>query len=73
MRLISSAIGDENPAAFFNYLLDKLKMPRRLSEMGITQDDLTLSAPLAASDHCTATNPRQLTEQDALELYRSCF
>jgi 4-hydroxybutyrate dehydrogenase len=73
MRLIASTVGAEDPVAFFSDLLDKLDMPRRLSEMGVTQEDLVSSAPLAASDHCTATNPRHLTEQDALELYRSCF
>lgn len=72
MKQLTGVLGVD-PAVFFQDLLNKLDMPRRLSEMGVTDEDLVSSAPLAASDHCTATNPRQLTEQDALELYRSCF
>jgi alcohol dehydrogenase class IV len=41
--------------------------------MGVTEEDLISSAPLAAADHCSSTNPRVFTEKDALELYRTCL
>ena len=73
MQTVSRAIGGVDPAAFFEDLLRSLGLPRRLSELGVGDPQLVSSSPLAAADHCTATNPRTLGEQDALDLYRSCL
>lgn len=72
-RTVSDAVGGVDPAAFFEDLLDSLGLPTRLADLGVTDDDLVSSAPLAAADHCTPTNPRSLSEADALALYRSCL
>ena len=73
LKIVSKAIGGADPVDFFEDLLNRLGLPRRLSEMGVTEEDLISSAPLAAADHCSSTNPRVFTEKDALELYRTCL
>lgn len=70
---VASAVGGVDPAAFFEDLLRALSLPRCLSDLGVTDRDLVSSAPLAAADHCTATNPRPMSETEALELYRRCL
>jgi 4-hydroxybutyrate dehydrogenase len=73
MRQVSEAVGGVDPVAFFCDLLDTIGLPRTLSELGVTEDDILSSAPLAAADHCAATNPRHLGEEEALALYRGCL
>ena len=70
---IRAVVGSNDLPAFFARLLDEIGLPTRLSDLGVTDDDLQRAAPLAAADHCTPTNPRALTEADALALYRSCL
>jgi 4-hydroxybutyrate dehydrogenase len=73
IRIVSDVLGGADPATYFDDLLTRLGLPKRLAELGVSDADLASSAPLAVADHCTATNPRPMREHDALELYRSCL
>jgi len=73
LSLIASAVGGADPIRFFGDLLDRLQLPRKLAELGVTDAELVSSAPLAEADHCTGTNPRSFTERGALALYRECL
>ena len=70
---VAAVLGGLDPAKYFEDLLTRLSLPQSLSDLCVTEEELVSSAPLAAADHCTATNPRSLTESDALDLYRSCL
>jgi alcohol dehydrogenase class IV len=67
-RAIGVSAGTEVPDAF-ERLLGELGLPRRLRELGVAREALEALAPLAAEDHCSATNPRPLDEGAARRLY----
>ena len=56
---------------------EQLGIPRSLSEMGISQEDfkeaLDAMAADALKDRCTATNPRECTEDDIKKIYTHCY
>lgn len=51
----------------------QLGAPRRLRELGVTEDDLPGFARTAMTDACLATNPRVVTEADALAVLRAAL
>jgi lactaldehyde reductase len=42
---------------------------KRLSELGITENDIEALAEQAINDVCTPGNPRPVSKQDIIELY----
>ena len=54
-------------------LLDRLKLPRRLSEVGVEESQFEKMVPQALADACAPGNPRELTEEAAYQLYRAAF
>lgn len=48
----------------------KVGIPAHLSELGITEKDLDKLAEAAANDVCTPGNPREVTKDIIIELYR---
>lgn len=48
----------------------KVGIPQRLSELGIKEGDLEKLAESAIADVCTPGNPRDVTREDILELYK---
>ncbi|HHY92744.1 MAG TPA: iron-containing alcohol dehydrogenase, partial [Firmicutes bacterium] len=48
-----------------------LKLPERLSEVGVREEDLVSLAEEALHDRCAPTNPRQGTREEVAALYRS--
>ncbi|MDA0745906.1 MAG: iron-containing alcohol dehydrogenase [bacterium] len=58
-------------ADYFEALNQRLGLPRTLTEMGVTAEDLEPLAARAAADHCTPTNPRPLDEAACRALYHS--
>ena len=64
--------GDDLPS-FFEGLNRKLGLPGSLGEMGVKAEDLEPLAEKAMMDHCSATNPRLLTERDLRELYHAAL
>lgn len=48
-------------------------IPQTLSEIGVKEEDLTKLAHQAINDVCTGGNPREVTEEQILNLYREAF
>ena len=51
----------------------KVGIPQHLSELGIKEEDLPRLAASATADVCTPGNPREVTEEIILELYKKAF
>ncbi len=51
----------------------KLGIPQTLKEIGIREEDLTILANQAVNDVCTAGNPREVTENDILNIYKQAY
>ena len=51
----------------------RVGIPQHLAELGIKETDLPRLAKAAFADVCTPGNPRDITEQDILELYKKAF
>lgn len=48
----------------------RVGIPQHLSELGITEKDIPALAAQAIADVCTPGNPRDVTEQEIIELYK---
>jgi len=76
MEALASVIGipaaADLPEAFARLVLD-LGLPLRLRDLGVVREALEALAPLAAEDHCTATNPRHLDADGARRLYAEAW
>lgn len=48
----------------------KVGIPQHLSELGITEADIPALAEQALSDVCTPGNPREVTLEDIITLYK---
>ena len=67
-EVVGIGSGDELPD-FFAALSAEIGLPSRLSELGLTADDLAPMPELAIADHCTLTNPASATAADCKKLY----
>ena len=54
-------------------LIVRLGLPTRLSDCGVTDDDLDAVARLAAGNRNVAANPRPVTEADARAILEAAF
>ena len=54
-------------------LADDVGIPRRLSELGVKQEDIPFLAQSAMADACTPGNPRDVTQAAIEEIYRSIY
>ena len=45
-------------------------IPQHLSELGIKESDIAALAAQAIADVCTPGNPRDVTEEQIIELYK---
>ena len=54
-------------------LADDVGIPRRLSELGVKQEDIPFLAQSAMADACTPGNPREVTQAAIEEIYRSIY
>jgi len=52
---------------------DSMGLPLSLSAMGVQDGDLVGIEPLAVADHCSLTNPRDVTEEGVAEVLKSAF
>ena len=52
---------------------EALKLPASLSSMGVERQDLMGIEPLAVADHCSLTNPVDVTEQGVSEVLATAF
>ena len=76
MSRIAGALGvgpDGDAAAAVDGLRDRLGLPGRLSDVGVTDDDLDAVARMAEGNANVRNNPRPVTEAEARELLESCF
>ena len=51
----------------------KIGIPQKLSEIGVKEEDLEQLAQSAYADVCTPGNPRDVTVEDLLALYRKAY
>ncbi len=51
----------------------KVGIPQTLKEVGIKKEDLPMLAKQALNDVCTPGNPRSVTEEDILNLYKKAY
>jgi alcohol dehydrogenase class IV len=64
--------GSALPQAFAD-LLPELGLPSRLSDMGVTRQDLDSITDAVLRDHSCATNPRPITRDDARQLLYAAY
>lgn len=50
-----------------------LNIPQHISEIGGNSDDIEMLAAKALVDPCTGGNPRDVTKEDLVELFKICF
>ena len=76
MDRIAQAIGAANrqevPKSFEN-MMREIDIPLRLCDMGLTKSDLEPMAERALRDHCSRSNPREVTLEDCRKLYEDAF
>ena len=51
----------------------EVHIPQTLSEIGVKEEDLPKLSHQALNDVCTGGNPREVTEEDILGIYRDAF
>ena len=54
-------------------LSQRLGLPQRLRDIGIPEEMLPTLARQALEDICTPGNPRKVTAEDLLEIYRNAY
>jgi 1,3-propanediol dehydrogenase len=54
-------------------LIEALGLPRRLSELGVSREDIPVMAQMAQEDLCMLTNPCTYTTSDLEEMYREVW
>lgn len=54
-------------------IIDAIKLPTRLSDVGVTPDQIETMIPQVMADGCHASNPRPLTPEAARHLYRAAM
>ena len=54
-------------------LADDVQIPRHLSELGVKEKDLDFLAKTAMADACTPGNPRDVSHDQIVEIYKSIF
>ena len=71
---IGSALGDaEDAASAVDRLRERIGLPGRLSDCGVTDDDLYAVARLSQGNPNVRNNPRPVSEDDAREILEAAF
>ena len=52
-------------------LADDVKIPRKLSELGVKEKDIDFLAESAMADACTPGNPREVTKEQLVKIYKA--
>jgi maleylacetate reductase len=74
VRRIGMALGSPDDAAgAVDEFRASIGLPARLSECGVTEDDIDAVARMAAGNGNVQNNPRPVSEDDARALLLSCF
>lgn len=73
-RRIGAALGDpDDPAGAIDRLRERVGLPGRLSECGVTEADLEVVARSAPGNRNVQNNPRPVTEADARAILAAAF
>jgi alcohol dehydrogenase class IV len=71
---IGVALGDpDDPAGAVDRLRERVGLPGRLSDCGVTEEDVEVVARLAQGNRNVQANPRPVSEDDALAVLRAAF
>jgi alcohol dehydrogenase class IV len=71
---IGEALGDAaDPAGAVARLLDVLELPMRLSDCGVTDEDLDAVVRLSQSSPAVQMNPKPVSEDDARAILEAAF
>ncbi|RLC21362.1 MAG: hypothetical protein DRH93_11930, partial [Deltaproteobacteria bacterium] len=54
-------------------LNERIGIPKKLSQVGVKEEDLEELADKAFLDGCHQTNPRKCTREDLMNLYRQAL
>ena len=73
LEAIGHSLGDKDPAAAIDALRKSIGLPGRLSECGVTEDDIIVVARLAESSPSVQLNPKPVTEADARAILQAAF
>jgi maleylacetate reductase len=74
MRRIGEALGDpDDPAGAVDRLLQRIALPTRLSDVGVTDEDLDAIVRLSQSSYSVQSNPRPVSEDDARSILEAAF
>ena len=71
---IGTAIGDpDDPAGAVDRLRERLGLPGRLSEVGVTDQDLDAVVRMSSASPSVRANPRPVGEEDARAILEAAF
>jgi maleylacetate reductase len=70
---VGEALGDADASAAVARLLPRLGLPTRLSECGVAEADLGVVAAVCHENRNVASNPKPVSEADALEILRGAW
>jgi alcohol dehydrogenase class IV len=74
LRRIGRALGDEDdPAGAVERLRERIGLPSQLSDVGVEDEDLAAVARLSQSSHAVRSNPRPVSEADALKILEAAW
>jgi alcohol dehydrogenase class IV len=71
---IGSALGDpDDPAGAVDRLRERLGLPGRLSEVGVTDQDIDAVVRMSSASPSVRANPRPVEEEDARAILEAAF
>ena len=74
LRRVGLALGDaDDPAGAVDALRERLGLPGRLSDCGVTDEDVDAVSRMAEGNPNVRANPRPVSEQDAREILEAAF
>lgn len=72
-RGMSSAEAVSHIPVKIEALIDRLGLPKHLSQLGVSLDDIPVMAEMASEDICMLTNPRTYSTQEIEAMYREVW
>ena len=51
----------------------RLDIPQHIKDVGGKEEDIEILAEKALNDPCTGGNPREVTKEDFIKLFKKCF
>jgi alcohol dehydrogenase class IV len=73
MARLGEALGSHDPAAAVDLLRERLKLPARLSDCGVEDDDIDAVVRGVGGNHSISSNPRPVSEDDARSILEAAL